>query len=446
LYCLEEETMPKLLDFLPEKALPLKKTLCGFIPRTLIVPFTQESGINCVPLISEGDIVTEGQLIGKADSTVKQTATAAVHAPIPGRIEGLVLCSLPDGRQGTAARITLEGSFSFTGKKITKNNWSLYTPSMLVRMMDTQGIVNTFKISEPQSLASLIENKKKNSFCTSYSIVVRLFDEDPSRITDTFLASERMNDIRIAAAITAKAAEISRVVFVYDADKQNPVDETADAGLLRNITVDYLGIKKVTYPDGFRRTLIARAEKTLKAPSPVVITNDDIFVDVSTMVDLYDAIVYLRPVTTKFVYVTGDCIKVDGLFKFKIGTTFRNIVAQVGGFCKEPAKIIVNGFATGTAVGDLDIPVTKYVKSLAFISVREFKNQTQFQCIRCGNCRRICPASLYPDLLYFLLIKKIPDNEYVLKSAQLCTECGLCNSVCTSRLPLSQYIKILKES
>ena len=138
--------------------------------------------------------------------------------------------------------------------------------------------------------------------------------------------------------------------------------------------------------------------------------------------------------------MNGDCIPASGILKVAVGTTFRMLAEQCGGFVKSPEGIIVNGMISGVSSGTLDAPVTKYVKSVTFIPKMQCPDQRQTVCIRCGNCRRACPAKLSPDIIYRYIRNGMIASEDYLASAEFCSDCGLCNSVCPSRLPLSQRI------
>jgi electron transport complex protein RnfC len=147
-----------------------------------------------------------------------------------------------------------------------------------------------------------------------------------------------------------------------------------------------------------------------------------------------------------FVHVSGTCIKTQGIFSIRIGTLIQNIAEECGGFDKQPELIIINGRVLGISVNKLDIPVTKYVKSIRFLQKTDIPDQTQNKCVRCGHCRSMCPALLEPDLLFAHVAGIKPASAKAVLSSVLCTNCALCNACCPARLPLSQFISFLKES
>jgi electron transport complex protein RnfC len=65
-------------------------------------------------------------------------------------------------------------------------------------------------------------------------------------------------------------------------------------------------------------------------------------------------------------------------------------------------------------------------------------------CINCGECVRVCPAMLMPQLLYHGIRK----GDHALSNRlQLtdCIECGCCDLVCPSQIPLTDYFRAGKQ-
>ena len=397
----------------------------SFLPEYALVPFLHSEKGNPEVLVKEGDTVKEGDVIAREDGT-------ALHAPVPGTITKISECMLPDGNPGNAALIKLKGSFTYLGKKIPGTEWkSLDSRKIFFRIKDG-GVINTF--FHPVSLASQIENcsLKKNRF-----LVVRLFDDDPVCETDKFIALNFFREVVQGSLAAAAAMMAEGIVFVV------PKKESADFKFER-MEFPYAAIvtDDSDYPSG-KASSIIKTIKNSDSPDAVRfkrITKESLFIDASTALNVYNAVEYTLPVMEQFVHLTGNCLNAAAMFKVRIGTTIRELSQQCGGFTKEPAKIIINGFMNGSEVNTLDIPVTKSVKSVAFLTKTELCNQNGSPCVRCGRCRDVCPEGLYPDLLF-----SPQRTDTVIKSAELCSECNLCNSVCPSRLPLSQTISLLRE-
>ena len=424
--------MASVSDFVSEDKGAFSVTVNGFVPRTAYVPFNQGDSA-AVVLVNEGDHVLEGQTIAKGKDS-------SVQATIPGIVESISVVQFPDGRQGKAAKINLGGTFSYVGKKHGKVNWQSFDASTILLMMAEKGLVNTFEGCE-----SLSGQIKKLHAKSARILAVRLFDDDPSRVTERFIAQIYLKEIVEGSAVIAKAMKANGVVFVYDS--KMALDLSDDQKSLFPMPMTNCGVSVEKYPAGFAHD-IASSVKKMGAGAPFAeIGNRDLYIDAVTALAAYNAVVLSIPLMERFVHVTGDCLNAGAIMKVKIGTTMGDLAKQCGWFKQQPAKIVVNGIVTGFSVSSLSIPVTKLVKSVAFLPAKKALRQYDEQCIGCGDCRKICPVGLYPDMLFRSFQHGRDGTELEKQYAAtslLCTNCALCNAVCPSRLPLSETAMLLK--
>ncbi|MGB5984483.1 MAG: 4Fe-4S dicluster domain-containing protein, partial [Desulfobacterales bacterium] len=69
---------------------------------------------------------------------------------------------------------------------------------------------------------------------------------------------------------------------------------------------------------------------------------------------------------------------------------------------------------------------------------------SDYPCINCGECVRICPAKIQVNMLVrFLEARQYETaaDEYDLLA---CVDCGLCSYICVSKIPIFQYITLGK--
>lgn len=342
-----------------------------------------------------------------------------------------------------AAKIHISGSFTYLGKKQTPSDWHKYSADDIQSLLNEKGVVNTFAETVP--LDYDITQSKRHA---DRILTVRLFDEDPSRMTDSFVGAQYHDRIVEGSFIIAKAMGAEGIIFAvskYD-ETQFDVSKLSEENKLPCMLIE---VETKKYPSGFKQDLIEKVKHELKGSKDSVFTHvnrKSVFVDSETVYAVYDAVVYGVPVVERFVHVTGSCLRSAGLFKVRIGTTVRSLAEQCGGFKMTPAKIIVNGMITGYAISSLDTPVTKQVKSIMFVPENELNDQKLSPCIRCGNCRSICPEGIFPDLIFRHQTGGKTIGVDLVQTAKICSGCCLCNSVCPARLPLCQTIALLKEN
>ena len=145
------------------------------------------------------------------------------------------------------------------------------------------------------------------------------------------------------------------------------------------------------------------------------------------------------------VHFTGNCIPASCFLNVRLGFTLGEIIEQLGGFLKTPGAIIINGKICGSSVNWLDVPVTKAVKSIEFVSKINTTDSQVYSCVKCGECRHNCPVGIAPDMLYEYVLKYTPMPQEFINTATLCINCGKCNTVCQARIPLCQVITMLKD-
>ena len=420
-------------------------TVNAFLPKYASIPLCESEKETVEVLVKEGDIVKEGDVIAKSNGVY-------THSSIPGRVVEIVKTQYADGMQGLIARVALDGALSYLGKKRTRQNWQSLEPSTISFLLKERGVVNTFH--KTRSLYAGIEQFRQEK---GEVVTLRLVDEDPSMVTETFVASREKSHILEGLAIVAQACGAKAVVVAVSSETDFLTGAECTSELSQffgnSVKIAFIALDTKKYPVGKMHDLVLSVKRKYKdtAPEFAKIGRKDLFIDATTALAVYNAIALDTPVLSSFVHVTGDCLNAAAVMNVKIGTPLKDLVEQCGGFKRKLSKIVINGLVSGTAVSSLDIPVSRGVRSVEFVPVSQAKLQHSQSCVRCGNCRKICPVALWPGNLYRIAHlseneRRVLNTKEISDSALLCNECGLCNSVCPSRIPLSQTIALLKES
>lgn len=413
----------------------------SFISKEFIIPLEQEYATDYKNIVEKGDIVKEGQVIAVStvNSKSKKTSDEStfIHSPVPGKVLDILPVYTSSGKQKFAVKIKFGGEFSYLGKKITEKSIENLTSSQIIAELIEKGVINTYNLRKIENPGLQIKN---NSF---KNLVVRLFDEDAFRFTDSLVAKLYTNEIIKGALVLAKAMNCYGILFVTD-QKFEKKDE------LENLNISNLRILQVKTkksPCGTQKQIEQAFKKSgLKKSSNLEITKNDFFTDASTLYEVYKAVICSTPSVSHLVHFSGNCLFSSCVLDVKIGTTLNDIVKQIGGFAKEPSVIVINGLIYGNSVESLNVPISKSVKSVEFISKTKITDNQIYSCVNCGNCRYVCPSKISPDVLYSYAVnfKEIP--EVLKNTVLLCEECGLCNTVCPARLPLTKTISYLKDT
>lgn len=413
----------------------------SFISKEFLVPLEQENQINYKNIVQKDDIVKEGQVIAVSTNSSKSRKFSEdltfIHSPVPGKVLDIIPVYTSSGKQKFAVKIKFGGEFSYLGKKNTEKSIENLSSSQIINELIEKGVINTYNLRKIENPGLQIKN---NSY---KNLVIRLFDEDSFRYTDSLVAKIYTNEIVKGAQILAKAMNCYGILFVIDQKFENK--EKLENFNISNLRI--LQVKTKKSPCGTQKQIEQAFRKSgIKKTSNLDITKNDFFTDSSTLYEVYKAVICSTPSVSHLVHFSGNCLYSSCLLDVKIGTTLKDIVNQIGGFAKEPSVIVINGLIYGNSVESLNVPITKSVKSVEFISKTKITDNQIYSCVNCGNCRYICPSKISPDVLYSYAVnfKEIPE---VLKNTVLsCEECGICNTVCPARLPLTKTISYLKDT
>jgi electron transport complex protein RnfC len=132
------------------------------------------------------------------------------------------------------------------------------------------------------------------------------------------------------------------------------------------------------------------------------------------------------------------------LTSVRLGTPVGQILKKFKIAVGDGDRLIFGGPMTGAAIYSVDQPIMANTDALMVQDAADVSVCSDYPCINCGDCVRICPAMIQVPMLVRFLEAGQYEEAADLYDLFSCVECGLCSFVCPSRIPILQYIKLGK--
>lgn len=413
----------------------------AYLPVSAVVPLCQHSGEESRALVSVGDTVREGLLIGKSTGN----EGSSVHSPIPGVVREIKTIICANSVSTKAVVIDLKGSFDKLGKKREYFPWKTLSWGEIVHILAERGVVSMDSKAIP--LAPYFFSRREKTIKT---LVIKAFDTDPyCENTDALLAT-RLDTIIEGMAILARLLKPTRIVFAIAQDDANDYKEKTKE-LCAKLELSFDVVKfSYKYPSDSDRQLYEVLHGECLSGLKSISDSDMSVFSCETLFALTEALIFNKPVIERLVTVSGDAIRFPKVLKVRIGTRIGDVIDECGGFIGNPERLVIGTAMQGFAVMDLDTPITKNTSQIIALTRAETRSTQVHSCMKCGRCKSVCPERLDPKILYKYLDHS-SENEDFLRSAQEnglleCSECGACSFECPARIPLLQLIALYKNT
>ena len=419
--------------------LPIKK---AEIPTQLVVPLKQSMGTGAEPIVEVGNYVYKGQIIAKQIGKL----SATVHAPTSGKVTEIAEKLIPhaSGLQGHCIVIECDGKDTWGEHRLSPiPDFKKVELVALLERIQECGIVGLGGAAFPTSLK--VDSSLRPDLDT---LIVNGAECEPYISCDDLLMQEHCNEILHGIDILQHMLKPQKCIIAIEDNKPLAIKAFETVCTDRN-NIEVVAIP-TKYPSGGEKQLI-EILTGLEVPTggrPRELGM--LCLNPGTIYSIYNAVINGEPLISRIVTATGNGIQQPQNFEVLIGTSFKHLAEQAGGYTDKADHLIMGGPMMGFALEDDSAPIVKATNCALFISTEElnesnseYSNQPTLPCIRCGKCMDVCPVKLLPQQLYWHIRAK--DLEKAQQhNLRDCIDCGCCSYVCPSHIPLVDYYRYAK--
>lgn len=415
------------------KDITKEKAISEYLPQgELVYPLSQHIGAPAKAVVSAGDEVLAGQILGEAAGPV----SANVISSVSGRVRAIERRMLATGVISDSVIVENDREYRLAPGIGKAREPEEMTKEEIRAAVKNAGITGLGGAGFPTH----VKLAPKDDDAIEY-VIVNAVECEPYLTGDYRLMLEEAEGILAGLQVLLRLFEKAKGIIAIEADKPEAAKRMKAAveekGLGNAVEVRVL---KTKYPQGAERNLIFSLtgrrlnSKKLPPDAGCIVSN------AATVHAVGQAVCEGLPLMNRIITVTGNGIANPGNFRVKTGTNYRELIEAAGGFTCRPEKVIAGGPMMGMALTVPDVPVTKTSSALLVFEKDPVAEVKPGSCIRCGRCVKACPCRLLPLKMWqackhynLELFQKLYGTE--------CYECGSCTYVCPARLSLTQSFK-----
>ncbi len=395
--------------------LPAKVGAPVFVPAngSVTLLHRRPAAVNTPPALKTGDLVKSGQKIA-----LYAGAAGYVTSPVTGSVSGLSAFEGDYGRHFTAITIAVAAEDApDDALALLRQEPSLETA--LGFLGAAPGLPSLERLTDPDRPLR--------------TLVVCGVDQDLGVLTQQYVLRARQQEVVDGIHILKKLAGFEDVVILT---LKEAIQGYGHIGA-RVVGVD------PAYPSALPQMVM---HQVFGQTVPAGRTCEDLgygFISAEAVAAVGTAFASGRVPATKLMTL----IPKDGfsrLVEAPVGTPIGVILDKFDVRIDTGDRIVFGGPMRGSAVYAVDHPVQPDTDAVMILGRSQAAHVSDYACVNCGECVRACPARIQVNLLVrYLEAGKFGDAEesYDLHS---CIECGLCNYVCVSKIPILQHITLAK--
>lgn len=395
-------------------------------PDLVVIPLEYPGQVLYKPQVKEGDEVCQNQIIGRSE------LGNCVHASVSGVIKEIKPIWTARSFNVPAMVIEPNGKEPLPVEEMFKQYGVEYQSASRVERMKACGTVT------PWTLPGKFHHEEDlEKFPKVKHIVIKGVNEEPTVFIFELLLQQKVEKvIRGMKQLDniAPGAQIWLTVPAYLVKWAR--ERFGNAVKVVGLSDEYKGrIERLVVP---RLTGIDIPNMTPYRAKGLAVLS------VEYLLRMVDALDGESPFIYKYITVSGSDIDKSLTVKVPLGTPINVVLKYLGLQDRNYSRVLVGGPMKGIAQFTEDTPLTKSSHGLYLMMSDSLPQETNFTCINCGCCTRVCPVKLQVHLISRYVEYDMLDDARAYHP-EACNECGLCAYVCPAHRPLVQLIRVCNQ-
>ncbi|WP_312811325.1 electron transport complex subunit RsxC [Sedimentibacter sp.] len=402
-------------------------------PKIVVIPMSQHIGAPCDPLVAVGDTVKVGQKIGES----KAFMSVPVHSSVSGTVKKIEPHYVPGGAKVNCIVIESDGNFEVHESVQPKGNVEDLTKEQILAIIKEAGMAGMGGATFPTHVKLSPPPDKPIDV-----LLVNGAECEPYLTADHRTMLEQPELILIGIKAIMKALGVSKAYIGIEKNKPDAIEVMKEA--VANAEGIEVAPLEVKYPQGDEKRLIQAITGRVVPSGGLPMEVGCVVDNAGTVATIGNAIKTGMPLIQRVVTVAGSAVNNPKNLYVRIGTSFKDVIEQCGGYKEEPGKIINGGPMMGIAQFSDEVPVIKGTSGILVFNKKEANLPESQNCIMCGRCSDICPVYLQPYRISRYSILRDFDSADEFHAAD-CIECGGCSYICPAKRPLKETISVAKK-
>ena len=402
-------------------------------PKIVVIPLSQHIGAPCDPLVAVGDTVKVGQKIGES----KAFMSVPVHSSVSGTVKKIEQHYIPNGSKVNCVVIESDEKFEVHESVRPKGTVEELSKEEILAIIKEGGMAGMGGAAFPTHVKLTPPKDKPIDI-----LLVNGAECEPYLTADHRIMLEKPELVLLGTKAIMKALGVNKSYIGIEKNKPDAIE------MMQKTVEGQEGIEvaalEVKYPQGDEKRIINAITGRIVPSGGLPMEVGCVVENVGTVATIGSIIKTGMPLIQRVVTVSGSAVQNPKNLYVRIGTTFKDVIEQCGGYKEEPGKLINGGPMMGIAQFSDEVPVVKGTSGILALNKNEADLPEPSNCILCGRCVDACPVQLMPYKISRYAIQKNFDDadEY---HAVDCIECGACSFVCPAKRPLKETISVAKK-